>query len=175
MNMRHNFSKMNMKHITTSMILLCALCACSSSDDDNKDMTKPTISSQGITASPINCQVYHPGDVIPLRYIFGDDQELGNYNIEVHGNFDHHSHSTESDSQEAECEEYKEVDDTNITRKAWVYNESFTIPEGQKSFTTSNNIEIPADIRRGDYHFMIRVTDKAAWQEIKAIAIKITD
>jgi hypothetical protein len=30
-------------------------------------------------------------------------------------------------------------------------------------------------VAEGDYHFMIRLTDKAGWQQLKALAIIIED
>ena len=45
-----------MKQYIMILMLLCALSACSSSnDDENRDMTYPVISSQGIVAVPIDC------------------------------------------------------------------------------------------------------------------------
>lgn len=38
-----------------------------------------------------------------------------------------------------------------------------------------HDIKIPADIDAGDYHFMIRLTDRAGWQQLHAVAIKITE
>ena len=76
-------------------MLLCSLSACGGSDDEEqKDMQQPVISEQGITANPIDCQVYQRGSVIPFHYLMTDNQELGAYNIEIHNNFDHHTHST---------------------------------------------------------------------------------
>ncbi len=157
---------MKMKKNILSLTLLCALCACGSSDDDGtKDMTPPVISQEGITANPIDCQKYQRGGVIPFNYVFTDDTELGSYNIEIHNNFDHHTHSTSS----VECEMDAEKDPVN----AWVYNQDFNIPNGQKKHTARIDIPIPADIDAGDYHFMVRVTDKAGWQQLHAVAIKI--
>ncbi len=158
-----------MKKNIISLSLLCALCACSSSDDnDSRDMTKPVISEQGITANPVECQQYHPGDVIPFHYVFTDDIELGNYNIEIHNNFDHHTHS--GSAVECELEPKKEAG-----AKAWVFNQDYTIPAGQRSYTARVDIQIPADAETGDYHFMVRLTDRAGWQELKGIAIKIEE
>ena len=86
-----------MKKTFLSLILLCALSACSSSDDSEpKDMTYPEISDKGIVAVPTDCDVFNRGEVIPFNYLFTDDTELGSYNIEIHNNFDHHTHSTSS-------------------------------------------------------------------------------
>ena len=35
------------------------------------------------------------------------------------------------------------------------------------------NIDIPTDIDPGDYHFMLRLTDRAGWQQLHSVAIKI--
>ena len=151
-----------------SIMLLCALSACSGSDDEvQKDMQQPVISDQGITANPIDCQVYHRGEVIPFHYVMTDDQELGAYNIEVHNNFDHHTHSTTA----VECP----MDAQKQPQNPWVYNHDFSIPAGQSRYEARVDIEIPADIDPGDYHFMIRLTDRAGWQQLHAVAIKITE
>ncbi|WP_028911188.1 DUF4625 domain-containing protein [Prevotella sp. MA2016] len=155
------------KSFSSIIILLCALSACSSSDaDDARDMNQPIISEEGIIANPVECQQYHPGDVIPVQYVFTDDVELGQYNIEIHNNFDHHTHS--GSAVDCELDMKKEAGD-----KAWIFNQDFTIPAGQRTYTTHIDIPIPSDAETGDYHFMIRLTDRAGWQQLKAIAIKI--
>lgn len=161
-----NKNRNNMKKTILSAMLLCALCACSSDDDDEKDMTQPEIVAAD-TASPLECDTYHKGGKIPFRYLFKDNQELGSYNIEIHNNFDHHTHSTSA----VECS----LDAVKETQKPWVFNRDFSIPEGQKSYDASMEIDVPADIDAGDYHFMVRLTDKAGWQQIKSVAIKIVE
>ena len=128
-----------------SIITLC-ITACGG-DDEEKDMSKPVISDKGITANPIDCQTYHRGDVIAFNYVLEDDTELGSFNIEIHNNFEHHTHSTST----TECE------------------------DEDKSYIARFDIQIPADIDEGDYHFMVRLTDRAGWQELKGIAIKIEE
>ena len=130
-------------------------------------MTYPEISDKGIVAVPIDCQVFKRGEVIPFNYLFTDDTELGAYNIEIHHNFDHHTHSTSS----VECL----MDERKQAVKPWVYNQDFTIAAGQRSYNARHDIAIPADIDAGDYHFMIRLTDRAGWQQLRAMAIKITE
>ena len=150
------------------LTLLCALCACSSSDDEEtKDMTYPVINTTDIVAVPTDCQVFKRGDVIPLNLLFTDNMELGAYNIEIHNNFDHHTHGTSS----VECPMEAEKKPVN----PWVYNQDFTIPAGQRSYTARHDITIPSDIDPGDYHFMVRLTDHAGWQQLHAMAIKITE
>ena len=157
-----------MKKSILMTTLLCALCACSSSDDDaQKDMQQPVITEQGITATPIDCQVYQRGQTIPFHYVFTDDSELGAYNIEIHNNFDHHTHSTSS----VECP----MDAQKQPQNPWVYNRDYAIPAAQRQYDARVDIPIPADIDPGDYHFMVRLTDRAGWQQLKAVAIKIVE
>jgi len=166
----------NLKYMSLMLALVSVLTlgftACGD-DDDAKDMTYPVISADGITANPIDCQVYQRGTVIPFHYIFTDDTELGAYNIEIHTNADHHSHSTSS--VECEDEDEHEHEHEHEAVKPWVFNQDFTIPAGQRSFEARHDIAIPADIDTGDYHFMVRLTDRAGWQQLHAIAIKITE
>ena len=67
------------------------------------------------------------------------------------------------------------MDEKKDPVKPWTYNKDFSIPSGQKSFTARHDIAIPADIDPGDYHFMVRLTDYAGWQELHAVAIKIAE
>ena len=147
-----------------AILLLCAFYACSSSDDDTQH---PLMSEQGITANPIDCHQYHRGENIPFHYVMTDNQELGAYNIEVHNYFDHHTHSTTA----TECQ----MDEEKKPQHPWVYNKDFAIPAGQQSFDARQDIAIPADIDAGDYHFMVRLTDAAGWQQLHAVAIKIVE
>lgn len=155
-----------MKKNLFTLILLCAIVACNK--DDDKDMTYPVISDQGITANPIDCQEYTRGQSIPFVYLFTDDTELGSYNIEIHSNHDHHSHST----SDVEChDDHDETHDTDAT--PWVFNKDYAIPAGSTSYMAQLEIPIPADVATGDYHFMVRLTDRAGWQTLKAVAIRI--
>jgi hypothetical protein len=155
-----------MKHsillIATAIVFVFSACG-----DDDRDMDKPAITTDGIVASPSDCDSYRHGDTIHFCYRFTDNVELGNYNIEIHHNFDHHTHSTSA----AECPQ--EQDKTPVS--PWVYNRSFAIPAGSSSYVARVKIVIPATIDTGDYHFMIRLTDQAGWQQLRSMAIKIKE
>ena len=156
------------QNIIYSIMLLCALSACGGNDDDEeKDMQQPAISDKGIVANPIDCQQYKRGEVIPFHYLMTDDEELGAYNIEIHNNFDHHTHSTTA----TECTMEAQKSPVN----PWVYNQDFTIPAGQREYDARHDIKIPTDIDPGDYHFMVRLTDRAGWQQLHAVAVKIVE
>jgi len=153
------------KHLTKTL-LLCALCACSSPTQD-KDLVPPEILPIGDYASPLNCQEFPRGGVLPFAYAFSDDVELGSFNLEVHNNFDHHTHSTEA----GECRQ----DAVKEAVNPWIFNKDYTIPSGKDYYESQFNIPIPEDVDPGEYHFMIRVTDATGWQQLRSMSIRITD
>ena len=149
-----------------SIMLLCALSACSGSDDEvQKDMQQPVISDQGITANPIDCQVYHRGETIPFSYVFTDNDELGKYNIEVHHNFDHHTHSTSATT----CS----MDDVKEAQNPWVFNQDFNIPDGQKSFSAREDIKIPTNIDTGEVRSPYPQLDPSRYRRLAFAGIHV--
>ena len=55
----------------------------------------------------------------------------------------------------------------------YYYNQDFSIPRGSKAYDASQEIQISTTVEPGDYHFVIRLTDQAGHQQIRAMAIKI--
>ena len=146
-------------------LLLCALCACGSPSGD-KDLVPPEIFPCGESTSPLNCQEFPRGGILPFSYVFSDDVELGSFNLEVHNNFDHHTHSTEA----GECRQ----DPVKQPVHPWIFNQDYPIPAGKTSYEAILRIPIPDDIDPGEYHFMIRVTDASGWQQLRSVGIRIT-
>lgn len=153
-----------MKKKTIFITALLAV-AFSCEKEENHDMEKPGIDMSFADASPTTCEIAYRGENVHFKAIFTDNQELGNFNIEIHNNFDHHSHSTD----DVECE----PDPKKEAENPFIYNQSFSIPAGTIRHTATVEIKIPDSIDTGDYHFMIRLTDKAGWQQLKAVGIKI--
>ncbi len=141
--------------------------AFSSCSDDDRDLDKPAITTDGIVASPADCDSYRLGDTIHFCYRFTDNVELGNFNIEIHSNHDHHTHSTSSVDCPHEDEEEHEV------VNPWVFNQDYQIPAAKKDYVAELDIVVPQDVDCGDYHFMIRLTDRAGWQELRSVAIDV--
>ena len=149
------------------ILLLCALGACSS----DKDTSLPEILPVGESTAPLNCQVYPRGGAIFFDYLFKDDKELGAYNIEIHNNFDHHTHSTEA----GECHHEGEEEPENEPVNPWIFNKDYPIPAGSTSFEAKQTIPVPADVDPGEYHFMIRLTDRSGWQQLKSVSIIVSE
>ncbi|MGM0376156.1 MAG: DUF4625 domain-containing protein [Bacteroidota bacterium] len=138
-----------------------------SCSDDNKDDIYPVIDMSRVNAFPLNCAVVHPGESFTFRAVFSDNRELGAYSIEIHHNFDHHTHST--DAVECEMEPDKKPD------QPFKFIEEYDIPPGQKQYEAQVDISLPDTVDTGDYHFMVRLTDASGWQTLKGISIKILD
>lgn len=151
-----------------AIFYLLNITSCSKDDDKSSatDTEKPTFESTN--ATPVDGQEFKLGDVIKVYQTFSDNVELGSFNIEIHNNFDGHSHSTESNSKRSILKhEHGDVEN------AWVYNKDFEIPAGLKNYTSELEIKIPDTIAQGDYHFVIRLTDKAGWQAFKAVELEV--
>lgn len=146
-----------------SIMLLCALCACSSSP--SKDLVPPSILPVEDRSCPLNCQQFVRGTAIPFCCAFSDNKELGAFNIEVHNNFDHHTHGTEA----GECKQ----DPVKKPVNPWVFNQDYKIPSGETYYEAEFWLDIPEDVDPGEYHFMIRVTDASGWQQLRSVSIRL--
>lgn len=152
------------KSLIALLISLLALASCSS-DNNEIDTEYPVIDISASNAFPIQCSEITRGQKITFRAKFTDNAALGSYSLDIHHNFDHHTHSTEVNNCIA--------DPIKKPVNPMLYINSVTIPNGQKSYEAVQEITIPTDIDPGDYHFMIRLTDKEGWQTIKGLSIKI--
>ena len=156
---------MKTKHIFY-LLLLCALSACNSTSNE-KDLEAPEILAGTEGAGPLNCAVYHLGSTLIFQYSFLDNMELGSYNLEIHNNFDHHTHSTEAET----CQQ----DPVKKPVNPWIYNKDFHLPAGEKMYDAYEEIKIPEDVDPGEYHFMIRLTDASGWQTLKSVSIRLAE
>ncbi|KEO75474.1 DUF4625 domain-containing protein [Anditalea andensis] len=116
-------------------------------------------------AFPIQCSTINKGETFTFRAFFHDNVQLGSYSLDIHHNFDHHTHSTEVE----ECD----LDRIKVPEKPFLFIRNYPIPEGLREYPASTEIEVPEDIDSGDYHLMIRVTDKEGWQTMIGLSIKI--
>lgn len=151
--------------ISLSLALILLLSNCSKDPTKPIDTIYPEIITSANDAFPKQCSVIKRGEKFVFRASVSDNAELGSLNLDIHHNFDHHTHSTELE----ECD----MAPVKTPVKPFLLIRNVTIPPGQKTFQVSADIQVPADIDAGDYHFMIRLTDKEGWQTIKGLSIKI--
>jgi len=157
-----------MKFIQTSFALtavLLLLNGCSKDEKKDIDTEYPGIDVTAANTFPQQCSVVKRGEKFVFRANLSDNVELGALSVDIHHNFDHHSHSTEVN----DCAS----DPVKTPVKPLLLIKSFPISSGQRNYQIAEEITVPSDIDPGDYHFLIRLTDKAGWQTIKGLSIKI--
>jgi hypothetical protein len=156
---------MKKKYIIPGILLAGYFLSGCKKDSAEVDTSYPEIDITAASAFPKQCGTIKRGEKFIFRASFHDNVELGSSSIDIHHNFDHHTHSTEVST--CNMEPVKKPVNPFLLIK------TFPIAAGQKSFTINEELVVPADADPGDYHFMIRLTDKAGWQTIKGISIKL--
>ncbi len=133
------------------------------------DTEKPEIDLDIQDAFPIQCDTLYFGESFILKVRFTDNVELGSYNIDIHHNFDHHSHSYTI--EECNLAPIKEPGNP------FVFIEDYPVPDGESDYTTNLSIKIPTQnnegqFDEGDYHFHINLSDKEGWSIPFGMSIK---
>ena len=115
-------------------------------NDDSSDTTKPLIELH----EPEEGQALEIGNEhgVHFEMDLSDDVMLKSYKIEIHSNFDHHSHGGNSRAAQ------ETVD---------------------FSFNRSYDVVIPANATAGDYHLMVYCTDAAGNESYIARNIKLSN
>ncbi|MNK17568.1 hypothetical protein D3C87_357600 [compost metagenome] len=154
-----------MKKITALFaITLLIFTGCKKDNNNEIDTEYPEILTTA-NSSPLQCGVLTRGQTFTFKATFSDNKELGAYSLDIHHNFDHHNHSTEVN----QCT----FDAKKTPVKPFLLIQNYDIPTGSKRYEATAQIVVPADVDPGDYHFMIRLTDKEGWQTIKGLSIKV--
>lgn len=138
-----------------------------SKDKTQVDTIYPEIGLSIAGAFPQQCSSIKRGQTFTFKARFSDNVELGSYSLDVHHNFDHHSHSTEVE----ECE----LEAKKAPVKPYLFIKDYPLTAGLQEYVATTEISVPADVDPGDYHFMVRLTDKEGWQTLRGISIKITE
>jgi major membrane immunogen (membrane-anchored lipoprotein) len=156
------------KYLIASIIaILMFTLACSRSEIDDE---KPEIDLTLPGTFPLNCDTLYFGEDFHFSMGFTDNAELGSYSIEIHHNFDHHTHSTEI----TECEFSPKKTAVNPFK----YLQDYAIPEGKREYRASHSIRLPSSnsaglFDEGDYHLYVRLTDREGWSTFKGLSINI--
>lgn len=159
------------KFIFKLIVALITTISCKKETDI--DTEKPIINNGFAGAFPVNCDTLYFGETFNFVALLADNAELGSvkaFSIDVHHNFDHHSHSTD-------------VSACNIGPKKapvnpYLFIGDFNIPEALQTYQANLPIAISAGNSKGlfdegDYHFFISLTDRQGWSAQKGISIKI--
>ena len=149
------------------LLLISFILSCGKSGIDTE---KPAISTDILGAFPLNCDTMYFGEAIIVKYLLSDNVELGSMSIDIHHNFDHHSHSTEVE----ECE----LDPKKTPVNPFLFIQDYPLESGINEIETDISIMIPeannnGKFDEGDYHFTIKVTDREGWSIFRGFSIKM--
>ncbi len=147
------------------MMLIVMIVITSSCNKTDNDDIYPVIDMSGTEFFPKDCDTVYAGRSFVFRAVFSDNRELGAYSIDIHNNFNHHTHS----SSIVECP----LDPIKTPVNPMVFIQEYPIPSGLTNYEALATIAIPSGIDPGDYHLMVRLTDREGWQSLKGISIKV--
>ncbi|CAM3752701.1 DUF4625 domain-containing protein [Sphingobacterium prati] len=158
-----------MNRISRSLLMLFFLTSVIACKKENEriDEEKPKIDLTAESAFPKQCSQIKRGESFNFQMHLSDNVALGSYSIDVHNNFDHHSHSTEVE----ECT----LDPIKRPVKPFSIVKTMDIPGQPKDYVAQLKIDVPLDIDPGNYHFMVQVTDQSGWSTQRGISIRITE
>lgn len=158
--------KVLLKHFCFLSFLIL-LFSCTSDDSIDKDEEKPTISVNYDNGFPQGCAQLTKGETYSFRATVTDNKELASYSLDIHHNFDHHTH----DDQVTECD----LGDIKSPVNPFLFMENYSIEGELTSYEINISLTIPDDIDAGDYHCAYSVTDETGWQSRTSIDIKIVE
>lgn len=166
--MRLNIFKMkNLAKFFYISFILVLFTSCSTEDNLDKDLEKPSISIAYEEGFPKSCAQLIKGQTYNFRAMVSDNFELASYSLDIHHNFDHHTH----DDQGSECD----LEPRKQALNPFIYMENFSIEEGLQTYELSIALKIPDDIDTGNYHCSFSVTDVTGWQKRTSVDIKIIE
>jgi len=157
------------KIIILLVVLSILLNACQDDEKPTIDTEKPLIDLTILDAFPTSCDTLYFDEPFIVKALLTDNVELGAFNIDIHNNFDHHTHSTEFE----QCT----LGAVKTAENPYVYIQDYTLPVTNE-FTTNVSMTIPSSdgtdlYDEGDYHFQIRLTDKEGWSTMKGLNVKL--
>ena len=141
-----------------------ALVSCTETEIDEE---KPTITVNYAGGFPQTCENLSRGQSYTIKAKVTDNLELASYSVEMHHNFDHHTH----DDQEDPCE----LEPVTPAVNPFNFSTNNSVPEGLTNFEIEAVVTFPATIDTGDYHLALSVTDVTGWQARTSVDVKIVE
>lgn len=157
-----------MKNYLSYLFLCCFfLILVSCSEQTVIDEEKPTITVNYSGGFPSACENLSRGQNYVIKALVSDNLALASYSIEIHHNFDHHTH----DDQAGDCT----VDPLKASVNPFTFSTSNAIDGERTEFEINQSIAIPETVDVGDYHLALSVTDITGWQARTSVDIKIVE
>tara|TARA_R110002050_G_scaffold255741_1_gene394467 strand:- start:441 stop:920 length:480 start_codon:yes stop_codon:yes gene_type:complete len=148
-------------------ILILVVSSCTTDDNADKDEQKPTIDINYDEGFPQACSQLVRGETYSFKAMVSDNAELASYSLDIHHNFDHHTH----DDQDGECG----LDPKKKAANPWIFIENYSIEGGLTNYEIGISLTIPHNIDTGDYHCSFSVIDETGWQSRTSVDIKIIE
>lgn len=154
---------------TAAILAVGGLFFTSCDSDDDKDTTKPVIEN----IEPENGDYLQIGEHVHFAAEISDNESLRSYKIDIHSNFDGHTHKALAESSDSVAFSFS---------KSWTTTET-----GGESLLGKKNahlhhheIEIPKNnaegrpYKTGNYHFSLFVVDEAGNESVIYRDVKLT-
>lgn len=149
------------------LLSLLLLASCSSDDSMDKDEEKPTISINYSGGFPQACTQLQKGQTYDFKARVTDNKALASYSLDIHHNFDHHTHDDQGES----CD----LGPVKQAVNPLIFMQNYTIEGMQTSYEINVSLTIPNNIDAGDYHCQFSVIDETGWQSRTSVDIKIIE
>lgn len=141
-----------------------ALVSCTETEIDEE---KPTITVNYAGGFPQTCENLSRGQSYTIKAKVADNLELASYSVEMHHNFDHHTH----DDQQGACE----LESVKSAVNPLIFSDNEQIPEGLTAYELKIDLILPDGVDTGDYHLALSVTDVTGWQARTSVDVKIVE
>ncbi|HBH22203.1 MAG TPA: hypothetical protein DDY13_02145 [Cytophagales bacterium] len=127
------------------ILSLVIFSSCDNNDENPQDTEAPAIEVE----DPAYGEYFEAGKSVHFMAMMTDNQGLATYNVDIHNNFDGHSHGRLAATSE----------DPSLIK--WSFSQSFEIPGSPKNYEAHlhDEVEIPSETMAGPYHFIVQAID----------------
>jgi len=156
--------KLNLSNFLGLLLVVMILNSCT---NETIDEEKPTLTVNYEGGFPKGCELLTVGQIYQVKAMTTDNLELASYSVEVHHNFDHHTH----DDQVGNCI----LEEIKSPTNPFAFSTNGQIPQGSTNYELEIDLIIPDGVDTGDYHLALSVTDVTGWQARTSVDIKIVE
>lgn len=154
----NNYKKWHKVAFLVAFVLLTIQCEESSQEEFD------TISPEITVEYPEPCELMQFGNSLRLKAVFSDNVAVKSYKLNMHHNFDHHTHG--------DHKEVCEMDEIKIASNPFLQNWVVNLPESE-SVSIDTSFALPPGYEGGDYHVLLYLTDINGNQSWKGVSIKL--
>jgi hypothetical protein len=148
-----------MKKNVFPLALLMASFSITSCKEEVKDVIKPTINLH----EPADNDTLYVGHEVHLDVELSDDVKLKSYKIDIHSNFDGHTHASVKSVESSKAWVFSKVWDLTGLRNTDIHHHEIIVPDSIDG----------SPIAKGKYHFSIQVLDEAGNESKKFLDVVV--